>query len=79
MTALLIGIIVGIGIGDLIAIVFLVVMAIREERNKMMKIKMCEKSIQSGVCPHVCSKCAWNTEETCQNLTQKESNLEKRK
>lgn len=63
MTTILIGIIVGVGIGDLIAIVFLVVMAIREERNKVMKIEMCRKSIRSGVCPRACSKCAWNTEE----------------
>ena len=25
------------------------------------KKKMCERSVLSGVCPHCCDKCAWNT------------------
>ena len=25
------------------------------------KRKMCERSVLSGVCPHCCDKCAWNT------------------
>ena len=27
------------------------------------KKEMCKKSIQSGVCPHACDICAWNTFE----------------
>lgn len=73
MMTFLIGTIVGAGIGGLTTIAILLVMAIKEERDKMMKIKMCRKSIRSGVCPSVCSKCAWNTEEVCQILTQKEN------
>lgn len=23
--------------------------------------KMCERAVQSGVCPHTCDICAWNT------------------
>lgn len=63
MTIFLIGTIVGAGIGGLVTIAILLVMAIKEERDKMMKIEMCRKSIRSGVCPRACSKCAWNTEE----------------
>lgn len=72
MMTFLIGTIVGAGIGGLVTIAILLVMAIKEERDKMMKIKMCRKSIRSGVCPRACSKCAWNTEEVCQILTQNE-------
>lgn len=73
MTIFLIGTIVGAGIGGLVTIAILLVMAIKEERDKMMKIEMCRKSIRSGVCPRACSKCAWNTEEVCQILTQEEN------
>lgn len=73
MMTFLIGTIVGAGIGGLVTIAILLVMAIKEERDKMMKIKMCRKSIRSGVCPRACSKCAWNTEEVCQILTQEEN------
>lgn len=32
-----------------------------QENSDKMKRDMCWKAIQSGVCPHVCEKCAWKT------------------
>lgn len=36
-----------------------------KERENSDKIKreMCKRSLQSGVCPHACDICAWNTLE----------------
>lgn len=32
----------------------------KENSNKA-KRQMCERAVQSGVCPHTCDICAWNT------------------
>jgi len=32
----------------------------KEDSDKS-KRKMCESAVQSGVCPHTCDICAWNT------------------
>ena len=33
----------------------------REENSDKLKREMCSKALQSGVCPHDCDRCAWNT------------------
>ena len=35
----------------------------KEERSDEIKREMCKRAVQSGVCPHACEKCAWNTLE----------------
>ena len=32
-----------------------------EENSDEAKRKMCKRAVQSGVCPHTCDICAWNT------------------
>lgn len=32
-----------------------------EENSDEIKREMCGRSIRSGVCPHDCDRCAWNT------------------
>ena len=32
-----------------------------QENSDEAKRKMCERAVQSGVCPHACDICAWNT------------------
>ena len=32
-----------------------------KENSDEVKRKMCEGAVQSGVCPHACEICAWNT------------------
>ena len=32
-----------------------------KENSDEAKRQMCEKAVQSGVCPHTCDICAWNT------------------
>ena len=32
-----------------------------KENSDKIKRKMCESAVQSGVCPHICDICAWNT------------------
>lgn len=32
-----------------------------KENSDETKRKMCERAVQSGVCPHTCDICAWNT------------------
>jgi len=32
-----------------------------EENSNESKRKMCESAVRSGVCPHTCDICAWNT------------------
>lgn len=32
-----------------------------KENSDEVKRKMCERAVQSGVCPHACDICAWNT------------------
>ncbi len=32
-----------------------------KENSDEAKRKMCERAVQSGVCPHTCDICAWNT------------------
>lgn len=33
------------------------------ENSDEIKREMCKRALQSGVCPHVCDICAWNTLE----------------
>ena len=33
----------------------------RKENSNELKKEMCKKSLQSGVCPKDCDRCAWNT------------------
>lgn len=33
----------------------------KKEVSDETKIEMCSRAIQSGVCPHCCECCAWNT------------------
>ena len=33
----------------------------REENSDELKREMCSKALKSGVCPHDCDRCAWNT------------------
>lgn len=32
-----------------------------KENSDEAKRKMCARAVQSGVCPHTCDICAWNT------------------
>ena len=32
-----------------------------KENSDELKREMCNKAVQSGVCPHDCDRCAWNT------------------
>ena len=32
-----------------------------KENSDEAKRKMCESAVKSGVCPHTCDICAWNT------------------
>ena len=32
----------------------------KKQISNSAKAEMCRKSIQSGVCPHACDRCAWN-------------------
>lgn len=32
-----------------------------KENSDKLKREMCERAMQSGVCPHMCDICAWNT------------------
>lgn len=32
-----------------------------QENSDEIKREMCRKAVQSGVCPHTCDICAWNT------------------
>lgn len=32
-----------------------------KENSDEIKREMCKKALQSGVCPHTCDICAWNT------------------
>lgn len=32
-----------------------------KENSDEVKRKMCERALHSGVCPHACDICAWNT------------------
>lgn len=34
-----------------------------KDNSDEIKKEMCKRSLQSGVCPHYCDKCAWNTLE----------------
>ena len=34
---------------------------IQENNDDEIKREMCRKAVQSGVCPHTCDICAWNT------------------
>ncbi len=34
-----------------------------KENSDEQKREMCKKALQSGVCPHDCDRCAWNTLE----------------
>lgn len=60
MVAFLMGTVIGVVVGILTTTVVLLVMAIREKQKEMRKNRMCKETIESGTCPHTCSKCAWN-------------------
>ena len=32
-----------------------------KENSDETKREMCKRALQSGVCPHDCDRCAWNT------------------
>ena len=32
-----------------------------EKNSNETKREMCKRAVQSGVCPHTCDICAWNT------------------
>ena len=32
-----------------------------KENSDEIKREMCKRALQSGVCPHACDICAWNT------------------
>lgn len=32
-----------------------------KENSDNAKRKMCKRAVQSGICPHICDICAWNT------------------
>ena len=34
-----------------------------KENSDEVKREMCKRALQSGVCPHDCDRCAWNTLE----------------
>ena len=31
------------------------------ENSDEIKLEICKRALQSGVCPHACDICAWNT------------------
>ena len=32
-----------------------------KENSDAIKKEMCKKALESGICPHTCDICAWNT------------------